>query len=107
MTESLKFQMFPNHSETLPNAFPQLVQTSNHSLIIQNPFKNIHALSFIPALREIVNVCARTQQSTNLSNWGLISADRSNKATLLLTIPSFIQVVYKGFWAFDISNYNE
>ncbi len=34
---------------------------------------------------------------TNPSNKGLISVDRSNKATLLLTIPSFIPVVYKGF----------
>ena len=34
---------------------------------------------------------------TNPSNKGLISVDRSNKATLLLTIPSFIQVVCKGF----------
>ena len=27
---------------------------------------------------------------TNLENTGLISADRNNKATLLLTIPSFV-----------------
>ena len=34
---------------------------------------------------------------TNLENKGLASADRSNKATLLLTAPCFIQVVCKGF----------
>ena len=34
---------------------------------------------------------------TNRQNQGLISVDRSNKATLLLTIPRSFQVVYKGF----------
>ena len=35
---------------------------------------------------------------TNLQNTGLISTDRSNKATLLLTIPCFkIKVVCNGF----------
>ena len=34
---------------------------------------------------------------TNLLNKGLTSADRSNKATLLLTVPRSIQVVCKGF----------
>jgi hypothetical protein len=34
---------------------------------------------------------------TNLLNVGLTSADRSNKATLLLTVPRPIQVVCKGF----------
>ena len=37
------------------------------------------------------------RRKTNLSNKGLTSADRSNKATLLLTVPRPIQVVYKGF----------
>ena len=41
---------------------------------------------------------------TNLWNQGLISADRNNKATLLLTIPSSIQVVCKGFILSNISN---
>ena len=34
---------------------------------------------------------------TNLCNMGLTSADRSNKATLPLTVPCSIQVVCKGF----------
>ena len=37
------------------------------------------------------------KRKTNLSNKGLTSADRSNKATLLLTVPSSIQVVCKRF----------
>ena len=36
-------------------------------------------------------------QRTNRENKGLISADRNNKATLLLTIPRSIQVVCRGF----------
>jgi hypothetical protein len=34
---------------------------------------------------------------------GLTSADRSNKATLLLTVPRSIQVVYKGFTPAHVS----
>ena len=41
---------------------------------------------------------------TNLWNKSLISADRSNKATLLLTILCSIQVVCKGFILSNISN---
>jgi hypothetical protein len=38
------------------------------------------------------------RKGTNLQNRGLISTDRSNKATLLLTIPCFkIKVVCNGF----------
>ena len=38
------------------------------------------------------------KRRTNLENTGLISTDRSNKATLLLTIPCFkIKVVCNGF----------
>ena len=40
---------------------------------------------------------------TNPWNVGLISADRSNKATLLLTIPSSLKVVCKGFILLDIA----
>jgi hypothetical protein len=43
---------------------------------------------------------------TNLQNKSLISADRNNKATLLLTILCSIQVVYKGFILSNISNCN-
>ena len=40
----------------------------------------------------------RVNASMNKSkNQGLASADRSNKATLLLTAPSSIFVVFKGF----------
>ena len=41
---------------------------------------------------------------TNLWNASLISADRNNKATLLLTILCSIQVVCKGFNLSNISN---
>ena len=51
--------------------------------------------------REIVSLhyCFRGEmfKRTNLKNKGLISADRNNKATLLLTIPRSTQVVCKGF----------
>ena len=59
--------------------------------------------SFARTLKEgmcawsFVSLTLATQSCTNPSNKGLISADRSNKATLPLTIPSFIQVVCKGF----------
>ncbi len=36
-------------------------------------------------------------EMTNLKNMGLASADRSNKATLLLTAPRSTQVVCMGF----------
>ena len=39
---------------------------------------------------------------TNPWNAGLISADRSNKATLLLTIPGSLKVVCNGFILLDI-----
>ena len=39
----------------------------------------------------------KCSNGTNLENKGLISADRNNKATLLLTIPRSVQVVCKGF----------
>jgi hypothetical protein len=47
------------------------------------------------ALRPLQERCAK--HNTNPTNKGLISADRSNKATLLLTIPCSNQVVCKGF----------
>ena len=39
-------------------------------------------------------------------NKGLISVDRSNEATLLLTIPRSAQVVYKGFSPPNICTYD-
>jgi hypothetical protein len=48
-----------------------------------------------------------SKRRTNLENTGLISTDRSNKATLLLTIPCFkIKVVCNGFIFSNIWNCN-